>query len=112
LFRAGSGGIAAALDEEWREDYSTAGGAAAIMSMPLTQAIAVLGVPENYTRDDVVAAFRRAVKKAHPGLGGAAETSRLLVEARDRLLAALGTSAPAPKMPTYCDRDNDPSSAR
>jgi hypothetical protein len=41
------------------------------------------------------------VKKAHPDRGGTAEDFRRLVEARDRLLAALGTSAPAPKMPTY-----------
>jgi hypothetical protein len=41
------------------------------------------------------------VKKAHPDLGGTAEMFRKLVEARDRLLAALGTSAPPPKMPAY-----------
>jgi hypothetical protein len=40
-------------------------------------------------------------KKAHPDVGGTAELFRQLVEARDRLLAALGTSAPAPKPPTY-----------
>jgi hypothetical protein len=49
----------------------------------------------------VIAGFRRAVKKAHPDVGGTPEMFRLLVEARDRLLAALGTSAPAPKMPRY-----------
>jgi hypothetical protein len=48
-----------------------------------------------------IAAFRREVKKAHPDLGGTAEMLRKLVEARDRLLASIGTSAPAPKMPAY-----------
>lgn len=71
------------------------------MQMPLADAIALLGVPINYTKEDVIAAFRREVKRAHPDLGGTAEMFRKLVEARDRLLAALGTSAPPPKMPAY-----------
>ena len=41
------------------------------------------------------------MKKAHPDLGGTAEMFHKLVEARDRLLAALGTSAPPPKPPAY-----------
>jgi hypothetical protein len=36
--------------------------------------------------------------------GGTAEQFRRLVEARDRLLAALGTSAPAPKAPAYAPK--------
>jgi hypothetical protein len=39
--------------------------------------------------------------KAHPDHGGTPEMFRVLVEARDRLLAALGTSAPAPKPRAY-----------
>jgi DnaJ homolog subfamily C member 19 len=66
------------------------------MRMPLDEARQLLGLPLNYTREDVIAAFRRAVKKAHPDLGGTAEMFHKLVEARDRLLAALGTSAPRP----------------
>jgi hypothetical protein len=50
-------------------------------------------------KGDVLAAFRREVKKAHPDAGGTADLFRRLVEARDRLLATLGTSAPAPKAP-------------
>ena len=34
-------------------------------------------------------------------VGGTAEMFEALVKARDRLLAALGTSAPAPKPPRY-----------
>ena len=37
-------------------------------------------------------------------MGGTAEQFRKLVEARDRLLAALGTSAPAPKEPDFTPR--------
>jgi DnaJ-class molecular chaperone len=43
--------------------------------MPLARAMELLGVPVNYTRDDVIAAFRRAAKKAHPDMGGTAEIS-------------------------------------
>ena len=69
------------------------------MRMPLDEARRLLGLPLNYTRDDVISAFRRAVKKAHPDLG-TAEMFQKLLDARDRLLAALGTSAP-PKAPAY-----------
>ena len=49
----------------------------------------------------MIAAFRRKAKTAHPDVGGTAEMFRLLVEARDRPLAAIGTSAPPPKPPDY-----------
>jgi hypothetical protein len=71
------------------------------MQMPLADAIKLLGVPNNFTKDDVIAAFRREAKKAHPDLGGTAEMFQALVKARDRLLAALGTSESAPKPPAY-----------
>jgi hypothetical protein len=44
------------------------------------------------------------VKKAHPDLGGTAEMFDRLVKAPDRLLAALGTNAPAPKPPRYAPK--------
>jgi hypothetical protein len=96
-----TGRIAEKLDEIWWERYGATGSVPPVMQMPLADAAALLGVPANYSKDDVIAAFRRAVKKAHPDLGGTADDFRKLVEARDRLLAALGTSAPPPKMPTY-----------
>jgi hypothetical protein len=37
----------------------------------------------------------------HPDAGETAEQFRKLIEARDRVLAALGTSEPEPKMPEY-----------
>jgi hypothetical protein len=99
-----TGRIAAELDAIWWEKYGQAGGGVPpILQLPLAEAMALLGLPAgtDYTRDDVLAAFRRAAKKAHPDIGGTPEMFRKLVEARDRLLAALGTSAPAPKPPTY-----------
>jgi hypothetical protein len=94
-----SGRIAAQLDELWRRRYGRAeGGPPPAMRMPLAEAIALLGVPANYTRADVIAAFRRKAKTCHPDLGGSAEAFQKLVEARDRLLTSLGekaTEAPA-----------------
>jgi hypothetical protein len=74
------------------------------MQMALGEAMALLGVPADYAKDDVIAAFRREVKKAHPDLGGTAEMFQRLVEARDRLLVSLGTSARAPRPPTYAPK--------
>jgi hypothetical protein len=100
-----TGRIAAALDELWQERYGqAASGAPPAMQMPLAEAMALLDVPADYTYDDVIAAFRREAKKAHPDMGGTAEMFRKLVEARDRLLAAIGTSAPAPKMPEFAPK--------
>jgi hypothetical protein len=97
-----TGRIAAKLDEAWWERYGrAAGGVPPSLQMPLAEAMAILGVPANYTKADVLAAFRCKVKKAHPDLGGTAEMFHKLLEARDRLLAALGTSAPPPKPPVY-----------
>jgi hypothetical protein len=74
------------------------------MRMPLAEAIALLGVPANFTREDIIAAFRRKAKKAHPDVGGTAEQFRNLVIARDRLLASIGSSAPAPKAPSFAPK--------
>jgi hypothetical protein len=91
-----TGRIAAELDEQWARRYRAHGTAPPSMQMPLADAIRMLGVPVNYTREDVIAAFRKAAKRAHPDVGGSPEMFRKYVEARDRLLAALGMSAPPP----------------
>jgi hypothetical protein len=96
-----TGRIASELDEAWRQRYGASGATPPSMQMPLAQAMALLGVPANYTRDDVLAGFRRAAKRAHPDAGGTAEMFRKLVEARDRLLSAVGTSAAPPTPPVY-----------
>jgi hypothetical protein len=100
-----TGRIAGKLDELWQRRYGHAsGGVPPVLQMPLARAMELLGLAADYTREDVIAAFRRAVKKAHPDVGGTAEMFRIFVEARDRLLAALGTSAPAPKEPHYAPK--------
>jgi hypothetical protein len=99
-----TGRIASELDRVWWERYGAAGGVPPSMQMPLAEAMAMLGVPADYTCEDVSSGFRQAAKKAHPDLGGTAEMFRKLVEARDRLLAALGTSAPPPKPPSYAPK--------
>ena len=99
-----SGHAAQLLDEMWQARYASAGGAPPVMQMPLAEAIALLKVPANYTKDDVLAALCREVKKARPDLGGTAQMFAALVKARDRLLAALGTSAPTPKPPQYAPK--------
>ena len=100
-----SGFAAQHFDERWQERYGHAtGGVPPVLQMPLADAIALLKVPANFTKDDVLAAFRREAKKAHPDVGGTAEMFEALVKARDRLLAALGTNAPAPKPPRYAPK--------
>jgi hypothetical protein len=96
-----TGRIAAKLDDLWWRRYGASGATPPSMQVPLAEAMTLLGVPADYTKDDVERGFRRAVKLAHPDVGGTAEQFRKLVEARDRLLSALGTSAPAPKPPRY-----------
>ena len=98
-----TGRIAAALDEAWWRRYGQAGAVPPSLQMPLATAAALLGLApdSDYTKEDVITAFRKAAKKAHPDVGGTEEMFRKLVEARDRLLAALGTSAPPPKPPAY-----------
>ena len=100
-----TGRAAQRLDEIWQDRYGRAtGGVPPIMQMPLADAMALLGVPADYAEADVLAAFRREAKKAHPDMGGTEEQFHKLVEARDRLLAALGTSAPPPTPPTYAPK--------
>jgi curved DNA-binding protein CbpA len=67
----------------------------------IEDAMALLGVSANYTRLDVLKAFRRKAKHHHPDVGGSGEAMRALNEAKDLLLAALA-NAPAPEnMPAH-----------
>ena len=85
------------FDRQWRDTYSTL----APEPMPLEAARRLLELSGNYTREDVISAFRQAAKCCHPDLGGTAEQFQALVQARDRLLAVIGTSAPAPLAPSF-----------
>jgi hypothetical protein len=96
-----SGRIAKELDDLWWQRYGATGSVPPDLQMPLAEAMALLGVPADYTKADVLRAFRIKAKTAHPDAGGTSEMFRVLVEARDRLLKALGTEAPPPKPPRY-----------
>jgi hypothetical protein len=92
------GAIAYLFDQEWQRRYAIRGEAA---PMPIDKACAVLGIDVDYTREVVLAAFRRAVKRVHPDVGGSAEGFQTAYNARTRLLATLGTSAPLPREPGF-----------
>jgi hypothetical protein len=98
-----SGYAARSFDQMWQEQYGRPGSAPPppAMQMPLADAIKLLGVPADFTREDIIAAFRSKAMKCHPDHGGTEEQFIQLVKARDRLLAALGTRAAAPKMPEF-----------
>ncbi|MGO8218877.1 J domain-containing protein [Rhizobium ruizarguesonis] len=100
-----SGHIAEKLDRLWWSRFGTSGGGVPpTMQVPLVEAMELLGVSSNYTREEVIKAFRRKALRAHPDQGGTAEMFRKLVEARDRLLAAIGTEAAKPKEPNYAPK--------
>jgi hypothetical protein len=98
-----TGRIASELDAQWFKRYG-ASGIPLQMQMPLAEAMALLGVSVDYSREDVITAFRKKAKQAHPDLGGTADMFRVLVQARDRLLTALGTKAATPTMPDYAPK--------
>jgi hypothetical protein len=106
MFATGRAGeTARRFDEMWQDQfgraYSRAGTVPPVMRMPIADAMALLGLSGNYTERDINSAFRLEAMKTHPDVGGTAEQFRALVEARDRLLAALGTNAPQPVPPTF-----------
>jgi hypothetical protein len=72
--------------------------------MPLAEARALLGLPKDHSRGDIIRAFRKAAFKAHPDAGGSAELFRRVVEARDRLLAALGMKASEVQMAEFAPK--------
>ena len=53
---------------------------------PLKQVRRLLGLPVDYTREDIIAGFRRTAMLAHPDQGGTDEQFGEVMEARDRLL--------------------------
>jgi hypothetical protein len=94
-----SGDGAAIAYERWRERYGHLPENVGLMS--LEEARLLLDVAKNYTRADIMTAFRAAAKRCHPDVGGTEEQFRDLVRARDRLLASLGMKAAPPKPPTF-----------
>ncbi|WP_198023369.1 J domain-containing protein [Ensifer sp. WSM1721] len=100
-----TGRMAEKLDKLWWSRFGTSGGGVPpSMQVPLVEAMELLGVSSNYSREEVIKAFRKKALKAHPDQGGTAEMFRKLVEARDRLLAAIGTEAAKPEEPRYAPK--------
>jgi len=55
----------------------------------LDQARTRLGLKAHASATEIEAAFRERVRTAHPDVGGSAQETRLLTEARDLLLGSL-----------------------
>ncbi len=85
------------LWEQWQTDF----GHLEPLHMPLDQACQMLGVPANYSREDVVKAFRRLALKHHPDHGGDAGAFQKLTEARNLLLSLIGMKAERVKEPAF-----------
>jgi hypothetical protein len=58
----------------------------------LKAAMELLRVSANYSKAEVLRAFRRKAKHARPDAGGGNEMMRLLIEAKELLLAAFADS--------------------
>ena len=74
------------------------------MQMLLADAIKLLGVPADFSREGIISAFRPKALQCHPDHGGTEAQFIELVKARDRLLASIGTKAAAPKMPEFAPK--------
>ncbi|MFZ0020061.1 MAG: J domain-containing protein, partial [Acetobacteraceae bacterium] len=63
-----SGYAARSFDQMWQQKYWRAGssGAPPILQMLLADAIKLLGVPADFTREDIISAFRRKALRCHP----------------------------------------------
>jgi hypothetical protein len=100
-----SGYAARSFDQMWRQRYWRPGSAVPpAMQMLLAEAIKLLGVPADFSREDIITAFRRKAFQCHPDHGGTEAQFTELVKARDRLLASIGTREAAPKMPKFAPK--------
>jgi hypothetical protein len=63
---------------------------AARAEMDVAQACSILGVAPAAGRPEIVAAYRRLMRRAHPDVGGTAGLASQLTAARDRLLGRRG----------------------
>ena len=81
------------LDPEWRSGDTTSGDEhrhphASKGAMSKEEAFEVLGIPSGSSKEDIIAAHRRLMKKVHPDQGGSDYFASKLNEARDVLLGS------------------------
>ena len=74
---------------EWREQWTSAGRASPpgpSPKMKRAEALAILGLKEGASKDEIRAAHRRLMKAAHPDLGGSDYLAAKINEAKEFLL--------------------------
>ncbi len=64
-------------------------------AMPVSEARALLGVPETASLGDIREAHRRLISKVHPDAGGSAELATRVNAARDALVSDLNRKPPS-----------------
>ncbi|MCA3561005.1 MAG: molecular chaperone DnaJ [Aestuariivirga sp.] len=74
---------------EWRQQWNSGAGRAPVTTsqkMTRAEALAILGLKEGATPDEIRAAHRRLMKTAHPDLGGSDYLAAKINEAKEFLL--------------------------
>lgn len=75
------------LGPQWRQgDAKPGGGKASTGEMSRGEALAVLGLAEGATDEDIRTAHRRLVQRVHPDVGGSADLAARINRAKDILL--------------------------